>query len=46
MLAAVVWHYWIAAVLVIFAVIPATVMMVAMFLKKTQSPRYPGRDEL
>ena len=46
MLAAVVWHYWIAAVLVIFAVIPATVGIVVMYLKKTQAPRYPGRDDL
>lgn len=45
MLAAVVWHYWIAAILMIFAVIPATVMMVALYLKKTQAPRYPGSDE-
>ena len=46
MLAAVVWHYWIAAVLVIFAVIPATIGMVVMYLRQTQAPRYPGRDEL
>lgn len=41
---AVVWHYWIAAVLVIAAVIPATAMMIAQFLRKTQAPKY-GRDE-
>lgn len=41
---AVVWHYWLGAVLVITAVIPATVMSVAMFLRKTQAPKY-GRDE-
>lgn len=41
---AVVWHYWIAAVLVITAVIPATAMMFAQFLRKTQAPKY-GRDE-
>ena len=41
---AVVWHYWIAVVLVITAVIPATVMMFANFLRKTQAPKY-GRDE-
>ena len=41
---AVVWHYWIAVVLVLTAVIPATVMMFANFLRKTQAPKY-GRDE-
>ncbi len=41
---AVVWHYWIAAVLVITAVIPATAMMIVQFLRKTQAPKY-GRDE-
>jgi hypothetical protein len=41
---AVVWHYWIAAVLVIFAVIPAVVMMFAQYLRKTQAPKY-GRDD-
>ncbi len=41
---AVVWHYWIGAVLVITAVIPATLMIVAQFLRKTQAPKY-GRDE-
>ncbi|HEY9556675.1 MAG TPA: hypothetical protein VIR58_08065 [Acidimicrobiales bacterium] len=45
MLAAVVWHYWIAAVLVIGAVIPVTVMTIAQYFKKTQAPRYP-QDEL
>jgi hypothetical protein len=41
---AVVWHYWIAVVLVIAAVIPATVMIFAGYLRKTQAPKY-GRDE-
>lgn len=44
MLAAVIWHYWIAVVLVLLAVIPATVLMVAGYLRKTQAPKY-GRDE-
>jgi hypothetical protein len=44
MLAAVVWHYWIAVVLVIAAVIPATVMTFANYLRKAQGPKY-GRDE-
>ncbi len=39
---AVVWHYWIAAVLVITAVIPATIGMIERYLKKTQAPRYGG----
>jgi hypothetical protein len=41
---AVVWHFWIAVVLVITAVIPATVMIFAQYLRKTQAPKY-GRDE-
>ena len=40
MLLAVVWHYWIAVVLFIFAVIPAIIACVAFFLTKTQSPKY------
>ena len=41
---ALVWHYWIAAVLVITAIIPATVGMIAQYLKKTQSPKYGGDE--
>jgi hypothetical protein len=41
---AVVWHYWIGVVLVLTAVIPATVMLFAGYLRKTQAPKY-GRDE-
>jgi len=41
---AVVWHYWIGVILVITAVIPATVMTFAAYLRKTQAPKY-GRDE-
>ncbi len=41
---AVVWHYWIAVILVLTAVIPATVMTAANYLRKTQAPKY-GRDE-
>lgn len=44
MLAAVVWHYWIAVVLVVAAVVPATIGMVALYLKKTQAPRYGGDE--
>ena len=41
---AVVWHYWIAVVLMITAVVPAVVLLTAQYLRKTQSPRY-GRDD-
>ncbi len=41
---AVVWHFWIAVVLVITAVIPATVMTIVNYLKKTQAPRYGGDE--
>ncbi|MGQ0831147.1 MAG: hypothetical protein ACT4OV_05665 [Microthrixaceae bacterium] len=41
---AVVWHYWIGAVLVITAVVPASVAVFAQYLRKTQAPKY-GRDE-
>jgi uncharacterized membrane protein YesL len=44
MLAAVVWHYWIAVVLMVAAVVPATIGMVALYLKKTQAPRYGGDE--
>jgi uncharacterized membrane protein YesL len=44
MIAAMVWHYWIAVVLVVAAVIPACAGMFAMYLKKTQSPRYGGEE--
>jgi hypothetical protein len=39
-----VWHFWIAVVLVITAVIPATVGIFAMYLRKTQAPRYGGDE--
>ncbi len=44
MLAAVVWHYWIAVVLVLFAVIPVLIGVTAAFLRKTQAPKYPGEE--
>ena len=40
MLLAVVWHYWIAVVLFILAVIPAMIAFVYFLLVKTQSPKY------
>jgi hypothetical protein len=44
MFAAPVWHYWIGVLIVLFAVIPVMVVLVAQYLRKTQSPRY-GRDD-
>lgn len=44
MFAAVVWHYWIAVVIVLLAVIPATLGMVVQYLRKTQAPRYGGDE--
>lgn len=44
MYSAVVWHFWIAVVLVITAVIPATIGMVVNYLRKTQAPRYGGDE--
>jgi hypothetical protein len=41
---AVVWHYWIAVVLVLLAVIPATIGMAVAYLRKTQAPRYGGDE--
>ena len=41
---AVVWHYWIAVVLVLTVVIPATIALVAGYLRKTQAPRYGGDE--
>jgi hypothetical protein len=41
---AVVWHYWIAVVFVILAVIPVVVGLSAQYLRKAQAPKY-GRDE-
>ena len=44
MLSAVVWHFWIAVVLVITAVVPASVGMAVKYLKDTQAPRYGGDE--
>jgi hypothetical protein len=41
---AVVWHYWIGVFLVLFAVVPAVVLLVGGYLKKVQSIRYPKQD--
>ena len=43
---AIIWHWWIAVVLMISLVIPATVMVVALYLRKdAPKPRELGRDE-
>ncbi len=42
---AVVWHFWIAVVLMITLVVPATVMVVALYLTKVVKPQYPGVDQ-
>ena len=45
LLAAQVWHYWIAVPLTV-GVVAATVATVAGYLKKVQAPRYPnGREQ-
>lgn len=44
-LAAVVWHYWIAVALLLFAVIPLIVATVAGYLNKVVRPRYPSRQQ-
>jgi hypothetical protein len=44
MLSAVVWHFWIAVVLVVTAVIPATISLAVNYLRKTQAPRYGGDE--
>jgi len=40
---AVVWHYWIGVVIAIPALL-VTIALIALFLRKTQSPKY-GRDD-
>jgi hypothetical protein len=36
-----VWHYWVGVSVAILVVV-AFVLYVAMFLRKTQAPKYPG----
>lgn len=45
MLVAVIWHFWIAVVLMLALVIPAVVTVVALYLRKVVKPRYPGVDQ-
>ena len=41
---AIIWHWWIALVLMITLVVPATVMVVVLYLRKVVKPQYPGVD--
>ena len=45
MFAAPVWHFWIAVVLMVTAVIPVTAMVVIGYLNKVVKPKYPGADQ-
>lgn len=45
MLAGVIWHFWIAVVLMITLIIPATVTVVVLYLRKVVKPRYPEVDQ-
>jgi len=45
MLAGVIWHFWIAVVLMITLIIPATVAVVVLYLRKVVKPQYPGVDQ-
>jgi hypothetical protein len=45
MLAGVIWHFWIAVVLMITLVVPATVLTVVLYLRNVVKPRYPGVDQ-
>ena len=42
---AVIWHFWIAVVLMLFLVIPAVVTVVVLYLRKVVKPQYPGVDQ-
>ena len=42
---AVVWHFWIAVVLMITLIVPATIAVVALYLRKVVKPQYPGVDQ-
>lgn len=42
---AVVWHFWIAVVLLITLVAPAVVTVIALYLTKVVKPKYPGADQ-
>ena len=42
---AVVWHFWIAVVLMVTLVIPAVVLTVVLYLRKVVKPQYPELDQ-
>jgi hypothetical protein len=44
MMIAVIWHYWIAVALVVFAVIPVVAMTAIGYLNKVVRPKYPPRQ--
>lgn len=45
MFAAPVWHFWIAVVLMVTLVVPATITVIALYLRKVVKPQYPGVDQ-
>ena len=45
MFAAPVWHFWIAVVLMVTLIVPATIAVVALYLRKVVKPQYPGVDQ-
>lgn len=42
---AVVWHFWIAVVLMALAVAPVVALVVVGYLNKVVKPKYPGSDQ-
>lgn len=42
---AVVWHFWIAVVLMALLVVPAVLTLVVMYFNKVVKPKYPGVDQ-
>lgn len=45
MFASPVWHFWIAVVLMVTLVVPATITVVVLYLNKVVKPKYPGVDQ-
>lgn len=45
MYASPVWHFWIAVVLMVGLVVPATVTMIVLYFRKVVKPQYPGVDQ-
>ena len=42
---AVIWHFWIAVVLMVTLVVPAVITVVGLYLNKVVKPKYPGVDQ-